>query len=152
MSVSNTEVFPSALALGAEATGSAPGSLSLRGWTTPCTFCMRALRARARNGRVPSGDILAEVQGLADAGVVEVTLLGQNVNTYGRDVSVPRLLAAPAVRGAAACGRRRLGDPPRAVHLAASPRLHPDVIEAMAETPTVCEHIHFPLQSGSDGS
>ena len=96
------------------------------------------------------GDILAEVQGLASRGVVEVTLLGQNVNTFGRDVTVPdssrRPLFAQLLREVGAVdGLRRLRF--------TSPHPHdftPDVIDAMAETATVCEHIHFPLQSGSD--
>jgi hypothetical protein len=96
------------------------------------------------------GDILAEVQGLARSGVVEVTLLGQNVNTYGRDVTVPgssnRPLFGELLRQVGVVeGIRRVRF--------TSPHPHdftPDVIEAMAETPSVCEHIHFPLQSGSD--
>jgi tRNA-2-methylthio-N6-dimethylallyladenosine synthase len=96
------------------------------------------------------GDILAEVQGLAARGVVEVTLLGQNVNTYGRDVTVPGSsklpLFAELLRAVGAVeGIRRVRF--------TSPHPHdftPDVIEAMSETPAVCEHIHFPLQSGSD--
>jgi tRNA-2-methylthio-N6-dimethylallyladenosine synthase len=96
------------------------------------------------------GDILAEVRGLADRGVVEVTLLGQNVNTYGRDLTV----AGSSSRPLFAELLRRVGavDGIRRVRFT-SPHPHdftPDVIEAMAETPTVCEHIHFPLQSGSD--
>jgi tRNA-2-methylthio-N6-dimethylallyladenosine synthase len=98
----------------------------------------------------PIGDILAEVQALAARGVAEVTLLGQNVNTYGRDITVPgssrRPLFAELLRQVGAVeGIRRVRF--------TSPHPHdftPDVIEAMAETPAVCEHIHFPLQSGSD--
>jgi tRNA-2-methylthio-N6-dimethylallyladenosine synthase len=96
------------------------------------------------------GEVVAEVQGLARAGVAEVTLLGQNVNTYGRDLSVPgspskarfgELLAA--VGSVEGIRRVRFTSP------------HPhdftdDVLAAMAATPAVCEHIHFPLQSGSD--
>jgi tRNA-2-methylthio-N6-dimethylallyladenosine synthase len=94
--------------------------------------------------------VLAEVQGLARRGVVEVTLLGQNVNTYGRDLSVP------------GSGRRpRFGELLRAVNDVdglrrirfTSPHPHdftPDVVDAIAGCDRVCEHIHFPLQSGSD--
>jgi tRNA-2-methylthio-N6-dimethylallyladenosine synthase len=93
---------------------------------------------------------VAEVQGLARSGVVEVSLLGQNVNTYGRDLSVP------------GSGRRpRFGELLRAVGSVegirrvrfTSPHPHDfsdDVVDAIAETDAVCEHIHFPLQSGSD--
>jgi tRNA-2-methylthio-N6-dimethylallyladenosine synthase len=143
-----TEVFPSALPT---ARGDA-----FRAWVSiapgcdnACTFCIVPLvRGPQRSRSV--GDILAEVQGLADQGVVEVTLLGQNVNTYGRDVTVPgsarRPLFAELLRAVGAVrGIRRVRF--------TSPHPHdftPDVIDAMAETPTVCEHIHFPLQSGSD--
>jgi len=81
---------------------------------------------------------------------VEVTVLGQNVNTYGRDVTVPgsarRPLFATLLREVDRVeGIRRIRF--------TSPHPHdftPDVIDAMAECPAVCEHIHFPLQSGSD--
>jgi tRNA-2-methylthio-N6-dimethylallyladenosine synthase len=98
----------------------------------------------------PIGDVLAEIQGLVARGLVEVTLLGQNVNTYGRDVSVPggprRPLFAELLRLVNGIdGLRRIRF--------TSPHPHdftPDVIEAMADGDKVCEHIHFPLQSGSD--
>ena len=98
----------------------------------------------------PIGDVLAEVQGLARRGVVEVTLLGQNVNTYGRDLTVPgssrRPLFADLLRAVNDVeGLRRIRF--------TSPHPHdftPDVVDAMAECESVCEHIHFPLQSGSD--
>src|ERR671923_232721 len=98
----------------------------------------------------PLEDVLAEVRALAATGVVEVTLLGQNVNTYGRDLSVPGSPRRPlfaellrAVDGVDGIHRIRF----------TSPHPHdftPDVVEAMAECENVCEHIHFPLQSGSD--
>ena len=105
---------------------------------------------RGPQGSRSLGDIVAEVQGLAAAGVVEVTLLGQNVNTYGRDLTVPSSARRPrfaellrAVDGVPGIRRIRFTSP------------HPhdftdDVVRAMAESPSVCEHIHFPLQSGSD--
>ena len=107
-------------------------------------FVRGAQRSRA------IGDVLAEVQGLGRRGVVEVTLLGQNVNTYGRDVTLPgssrRPLFAELLRQVNGVdGIRRIRF--------TSPHPHdftPDVIEAMAESEKVCEHIHFPLQSGSD--
>jgi tRNA-2-methylthio-N6-dimethylallyladenosine synthase len=114
-----------------------------------CTFCIVPLVRGPQRSR-PVGDIVAETQGLVRRGVVEVTLLGQNVNTYGRDVTVPgaseRPLFAELLRTVGGIeGLRRLRF--------TSPHPHdftPDVIEAMAQTSTVCEHIHFPLQSGSD--
>src|SRR5213076_2167674 len=98
----------------------------------------------------PIGDILAEVQSLAASGVVEVTLLGQNVNTFGRDLSVP----GSGSRSRFAELLRMLDriDGLRRVRFT-SPHPHdftPDVIDAMASSRVVCEHIHFPLQSGSD--
>jgi tRNA-2-methylthio-N6-dimethylallyladenosine synthase len=96
------------------------------------------------------GDVLSEVQGLASDGVVEVTLLGQNVNTYGRDLTVPGSSRRPVFA-------RLLREVDRVDGLRrirfTSPHPHdftPDVIDAMAECEKVCEHIHFPLQSGSD--
>jgi tRNA-2-methylthio-N6-dimethylallyladenosine synthase len=143
-----TETFPSALP-------SARGD-RFRAWVSiapgcdnGCTFCIVPLVRGPQRSR-SIGDILSEVQGLVDRGVVEITLLGQNVNTFGRDVTVPgsspRPLFARLLREVDRVdGLRRLRF--------TSPHPHdftPDVIDAMAECDTVCEHIHFPLQSGSD--
>jgi tRNA-2-methylthio-N6-dimethylallyladenosine synthase len=145
-----TEVFPSALPARREVAHHAWVSVSV-GCDNHCTFCIVPL-VRGRQRSRPLGEILAEVQGLAERGVVEVTLLGQNVNTYGRDVyfrdtspSRKPLFAEllRAVDGVEGIRRIRF----------TSPHPHnftPDVIEAMAECGSVCEHIHFPLQSGSD--
>ena len=121
------------------------------GCDNACTFCIVPLVRGPQLSR-PIGDVLAEVQGSRAAGVVEVTLLGQNVNTYGRDLTVPGSSRRPAVRRAAP--RRNEVDGIRRIRFT-SPHPHdftPDVIEAMAESEHVCEHIHFPLQSGSDRS
>ena len=143
-----TETFPSALPAVRDSTHSAWVSIAV-GCDNACTFCIVPLvRGPQRSRSV--GDVLAEVQGLVDRGVVEVTLLGQNVNTFGRDLTVPgsgrRPRFAELLRAVGAVdGLRRLRF--------TSPHPHdftPDVIAAMAETPAVCEHIHFPLQSGSD--
>jgi tRNA-2-methylthio-N6-dimethylallyladenosine synthase len=145
-----TEVFPSALPARREVAHHAWVSVSV-GCDNHCTFCIVPL-VRGRQRSRPLGEILAEVEGLADRGVVEVTLLGQNVNTYGRDVyfrdtspSLKPLFAEllRAVDGVEGIRRIRF----------TSPHPHdftPDVVEAMAECGSVCEHIHFPLQSGSD--
>ncbi len=143
-----TEVFPSALPAARHDAFRAWVSIA-PGCDNACTFCIVPLVRGPQRSR-SIGDISAEVQGLARQGVVEVTLLGQNVNTYGRDVTVPgsspRPLFAELLRQVGAvAGIRRVRF--------TSPHPHdftPDVIEAMAETPTVCDHIHFPLQSGSD--
>ena len=143
-----TEVFPSAFPAVRRDDFRAWVSIA-PGCDNACTFCIVPLVRGPQRSRAV-GDILAEVQGLANRGVVEVTLLGQNVNTYGRDLTVPgsspRPLFAELLRRVGAVeGIRRVRF--------TSPHPHdftPDVIDAMAETPTVCEHIHFPLQSGSD--
>jgi tRNA-2-methylthio-N6-dimethylallyladenosine synthase len=143
-----TEVFPSALPARREVAHHAWVSVSV-GCDNTCSFCIVPLVRGPQRSR-PVGDILAEVQGLAERGVVEVTLLGQNVNTYGRDVTVPdsprRPLFAELLRAVDRIdGIRRVRF--------TSPHPHhftPDVIDAMGECESVCEHIHFPLQSGSD--
>jgi tRNA-2-methylthio-N6-dimethylallyladenosine synthase len=143
-----TEVFPSALPARRGSAHHAWVSVSV-GCDNACTFCIVPLVRGPQLSR-SLGDILAEVQGLARSGVVEVTLLGQNVNTYGRDLTVPGSSRRP-----------RFGELLRAVDRVegirrvrfTSPHPHDftdDVVEAMAESPSVCEHIHFPLQSGSD--
>jgi len=143
-----TEVFPSALPARRGSAHHAWVSVSV-GCDNACSFCIVPLVRGPQLSR-PMGDILAEVQGLARQGFVEVTLLGQNVNTYGRDLTAPdpskRPLFAELLRAVDAVdGIRRLRF--------TSPHPHdfsPDVVDAMAECPSVCEHIHFPLQSGSD--
>ncbi len=143
-----TEVFPSALPARRESPWHAWVSVSV-GCDNRCTFCIVPLVRGPQLSR-SLGDVLAEVQGLVRDGVIEVTLLGQNVNTYGRDFTVPgssrRPLFADLLRTVNEVrGLRRVRF--------TSPHPHDftqDVIEAMAECETVCEHIHFPLQSGSD--
>jgi tRNA-2-methylthio-N6-dimethylallyladenosine synthase len=94
------------------------------------------------------GDIVREVEGLAADGVREITLLGQNVNSYGRDLGAGqyRPQFADLLRALDAVGgidRIRFTSP--------HPKdLRPDTIAAMAECASVCEHLHLPLQSGSD--
>jgi tRNA-2-methylthio-N6-dimethylallyladenosine synthase len=94
------------------------------------------------------GDIIREVERLAIDGVVEVTLLGQNVNSYGRDLDLNgrKPLFSELLR--------RVGGVPgieRIRYTSPHPKdFRVDVALAMAETPAVCEQIHFPLQSGSD--
>ncbi|MDP9342957.1 MAG: tRNA (N6-isopentenyl adenosine(37)-C2)-methylthiotransferase MiaB [Actinomycetota bacterium] len=143
-----TEVFPSALPAVRGDRHRAWVSVSV-GCDNRCTFCIVPLVRGAQRSRA-LGDVLAEVQGLARAGVVEVTLLGQNVNTYGRDITVPgssrRPLFADLLRTVNEVeGIRRIRfTSPHPAHFT------DDVIAAMAECERVCEHIHFPLQSGSD--
>ncbi len=136
------EVFPSTLPARRESTYSAWVSISV-GCDNTCTFCIvPALRGKEQDRR--PGDVLREVEMLVEQGVVEVTLLGQNVNSYGRSFgerdAFGQLLRAVGQTGVE---RIRFTSP------------HPrdftdDVIEAMAQTPAVCPNLHMPLQSGSD--
>ena len=120
------------------------------GCNNTCTFCIvPSLRGKEVDRR--PGEVLAEVQALADEGVIEVTLLGQNVNAYGRSFHDPD---EPSDKGAFAKLLRAAGQVEGIERIRfTSP--HPaeftdDVIEAMATTPTVCPQLHMPLQSGSD--
>jgi tRNA-2-methylthio-N6-dimethylallyladenosine synthase len=137
------EVFPSTLPAKRDSAYSSWVSVSV-GCNNTCTFCIvPSLRGKEADRR--PGDVLAEVSALVAEGVLEVTLLGQNVNSYGVEFG-DRLAFGKLLR---ACGtiegleRVRFTSP------------HPkdftdDVIAAMAETPNVCHQLHMPLQSGSD--
>lgn len=109
-----------------------------------CTFCIVPL-VRGRMRSRPIASVQHEVKKLASQGFVEVTLLGQNVNAYGDDLE-PRVDFADLLRGLADVGgikRMRFTSPhPRSF----SSR----VLEAMAEIPHMCEHVHLPLQAGDD--
>ena len=143
------EEFPSALPASRESAYAAWVSISV-GCNNSCTFCIvPSLRGKEVDRR--PGDILAEVQSLVDQGVLEVTLLGQNVNAYGVSFADPE---TPRDKGAFAALLRSCGriDGLERVRFT-SP--HPaeftdDVIEAMAQTANVCPALHMPLQSGSD--
>ena len=137
------EVFPSTLPTKRESTYSGWVSISV-GCNNTCTFCIvPSLRGKEKDRR--PGDILAEVKALVDDGAIEVTLLGQNVNTYGvefgdRGAFAKLLRATGEIEG---LERIRFTSP----HPAAFTN---DVIDAMAETPAVMPQLHMPLQSGSD--
>src|SRR5215203_3511412 len=111
------------------------------GCNSVCSYCI-VPKVRGREVSRRPAEVLAEVTRLAGEGVKELTLLGQNVNSYGRDVGsdfAELLRACDAVDG---IERIRFTSP------------HPKdfrrpVIEAMAECASVCEHAHLPLQSGS---
>jgi len=115
------------------------------GCDNSCAFCI-VPSVRGPEVSRPFDDIVAEVDLLAQRGVGEVTLLGQNVNSYGRDLTKRRPLFAELLRAVGAVegiGRVRFTSP--------HPKdLRPETIEAMAVTPEVCEQLHLPLQSGSD--
>ncbi len=137
------EQFPSSLPTRRESGHTALVAVSV-GCNNTCTFCIvPTLRGKEKDRR--PGDVLAEIQALVADGVVEVTLLGQNVNAYGVEFG-DRQAFAKLLR---ACGEV---DGLRRVRFT-SP--HPrdftdDVIRAMAETPNVMPQLHMPLQSGSD--
>jgi tRNA-2-methylthio-N6-dimethylallyladenosine synthase len=115
------------------------------GCNSVCSYCI-VPSTRGREVSRPASELVDEVRRLAEDGVCEVTLLGQNVNSYGRDrprghkVTFAQLLTEiDAVPGIA---RIRYTSP--------HPKdMHEDVIRAHAELPSLCEHIHLPLQSGS---
>jgi tRNA-2-methylthio-N6-dimethylallyladenosine synthase len=115
------------------------------GCDNSCAFCI-VPSVRGPEASRPLDEIVGEVTLLAHRGVREVTLLGQNVNSYGRDLTRRRPLFAELLRAVGAVdgiGRVRFTSP--------HPKdLRPETIAAMAETPEVCEQLHLPLQSGSD--
>jgi len=138
------EVFPSTLPTKRDSVYSGWVSISV-GCNNTCTFCIVPhLRGKEKDRR--PGDILNEIRLLGDVGAIEVTLLGQNVNSYGvefgdRQAFGKLLRAAGEIPG---LERIRFTSP----HPAA---FTDDVIDAMAETPQVMPQLHMPLQSGSDG-
>jgi tRNA-2-methylthio-N6-dimethylallyladenosine synthase len=141
--------FPSALPASRESSYAAWVSISV-GCNNTCTFCIvPSLRGKEVDRR--PADVLAEVQSLVDQGVLEITLLGQNVNAYGVSFADP---SEPRDRGAfakllRACGR--IDGLERVRFTSPHPaEFTDDVIEAMADTPNVCPTLHMPLQSGSD--
>jgi tRNA-2-methylthio-N6-dimethylallyladenosine synthase len=108
-----------------------------------CTYCVVPyVRGRERSRALQ--DVVDEVARLVSEGVVEATLLGQNVNSYGRDLyGSPRF--AELLREVAATGVTRVR------FTTSHPKdLSDETISAMAETPQVCRHLHLPVQSGSD--
>lgn len=137
------ETFPSTLPTKRDSTYSGWVSISV-GCNNTCTFCIvPSLRGKERDRR--PGDVLAEVQALVEDGAIEVTLLGQNVNTYGVEfgdkLAFGKLLRATGeIEG---LERVRFTSP----HPAA---FTDDVIEVMAQTANVMPQLHMPLQSGSD--
>src|SRR5690349_5819009 len=137
------DVFPSTLPTKRESAYAAWVSISV-GCNNTCTFCIvPSLRGKEMDRR--PGDILAEVRALVADGVSEVTLLGQNVNSYGvefgdREAFSKLLRACGEIEG---LERVRFTSPHPA-------EFTDDVIAAMAETPNVMPQLHMPLQSGSD--
>ncbi len=167
----DNEAFPSALPTRREVDYAAWVTIQI-GCDNNCAFCI-VPSVRGEEMSRPFGELVAEVERLAADGVSEITLLGQNVNSYGRDLALAR-------RGDEAtddlgndawwCGdswtddrraRPLFGDLLRVVgaiegiHRVRYTSPHPkdmrtETFAAMAETDAVCEHLHFPLQAGSD--
>jgi tRNA-2-methylthio-N6-dimethylallyladenosine synthase len=138
------ETFAATLPMHRERRHSAWVQVSM-GCNSVCSYCIvPAVRGREQSRR--PGEIVAEVEALAREGVREVTLLGQNVNSWGRDLAPgirtefgELLRACDAVDG---IERIRFTSP--------HPKdFRPPVIAAIAESRAVCEHVHLPLQSGS---
>ena len=163
-------MFPSALPVRRELAHAAWVTIQI-GCDNSCAFCI-VPSVRGIEISRPFGQVVDEVAALSAGGTVEVTLLGQNVNSYGRDVTTA-LRRDPAWRqatyrtGAVWAGdegpraRPIFGDLLRAVARVPGIRrvrftsphpkdLRPDIIAAMAEEPAVCPHLHLPLQAGSD--
>jgi tRNA-2-methylthio-N6-dimethylallyladenosine synthase len=137
------QTFPSDLPSRREAPYSAWVSVSV-GCDNTCTFCIVPSLRGAETDRRP-GDVLAEIRTLVEAGVLEVTLLGQNVNSYGRSFG-DRFAFGKLLR---ACGQ--IDGLERVRFTSPHPRdFTDDVIAAMAETSNVCPQLHMPMQSGSD--
>jgi tRNA-2-methylthio-N6-dimethylallyladenosine synthase len=169
------EEFPTALPVRRDDAWSSWVTIQV-GCDNSCAFCIVPAVRGAESSR-PFGELVREVEQLVAAGTVEITLLGQNVNSYGRDLTL-EWRSRPEASRRSAPARVALGDAwvdeptgPRARPLFAdllravgavdgirrvrytSPHpkdLRPETIEAMATVPTVMPHLHFPLQAGSD--
>jgi tRNA-2-methylthio-N6-dimethylallyladenosine synthase len=137
------EHFPSTLPVKRDSAFSAWVSVSV-GCNNTCTFCIVPQLRGIEKDR-PTEDILREARALVDQGVIEITLLGQNVNAYGVDFG-DRLAFSKLLRQ---CGQ--IDGLERIRFMSPHPRdFTDDVIEAMAQTPNVMPHLHMPLQSGSN--
>jgi tRNA-2-methylthio-N6-dimethylallyladenosine synthase len=166
----DAEAWPSALPVRREVDHSAWVTIQI-GCDNACAFCI-VPAVRGREISRPFGELVAEVERLAVDGVIEVTLLGQNVNSYGRDLTTARRGEALSPADRSIAGPVWAEDPARrprplfadllgAVagvpgiervrYTSPHPKdLRPDTIAVMAEVPEVCPHLHLPLQSGSD--
>jgi tRNA-2-methylthio-N6-dimethylallyladenosine synthase len=166
------ETFPSALAVKRDVDWSAWVTIQV-GCDNTCAYCI-VPAVRGREISRPFGELLSEIEALAADGVREVTLLGQNVNSYGRDLTVARRSTPADARtdDVAIAGSMWATDPVRRArplfadllgavssiegiervrYTSPHPKdLRPETIAAMADHPEVCSHLHLPLQSGSD--
>ena len=114
------------------------------GCNNTCTFCIVPTLRGVEKDR-PAHDVLTEMRALVDQGVIEITLLGQNVNAYGVEFGDKGAFAKLLREAGKIDGLERVR------FMSPHPRdFTDDVIEAMAQTPNVMPHLHMPLQSGSD--
>ena len=164
------ETFPSALAVRREVDWSAWVTIQV-GCDNTCAYCI-VPAVRGREISRPFGELLTEVERLASDGVREITLLGQNVNSYGRDLTIARRTEGSTADDVLIVGEAWAADAERRARplfadlldavasidgidrvrfTSPHPKdLRPETIVAMANNPEVCPHLHFPLQSGSD--
>ena len=139
-----SEAFPSALPVSRDSSYAAWLTIQI-GCDNSCAFCIVPSVRGAEISR-PFDEILDEARQLADTGVTEITLLGQNVNSYGRDLTKRRPLFGELLRAVGHVDGIR-----RVRFTSPHPKdLRPETIAAMAESEAACEHLHYPLQSGSD--
>jgi len=167
--VEESESFPSALPVKRDANHAAWVTIQI-GCDNSCAFCI-VPSVRGREISRPYRELVNEVEQLAMEGITEITLLGQNVNSYGRDLTLklrgtevsaessqlvgeawvrgphtPRPLFSDLLRSVAEVSGIR-----RVRYTSPHPKdLRPETIDVMAQVPEVCEHLHLPLQSGSD--
>lgn len=164
-----SEAFPSALPVKREANHAAWVTIQI-GCDNSCAFCI-VPAVRGKEISRPYGELVEEVRQLAAAGITEITLLGQNVNSYGRDLTLKlrgtelpkdcEQLVGPAWTQGRHTARPLFSDLLGSVseiegirrvrYTSPHPKdLRPETIAAMSQLPEVCEHLHLPLQSGSD--
>ncbi len=145
--VDELAAMPSDLPVHRESSYSAWVTIQI-GCNNTCTFCIvPAVRGREISRR--PGDIIREIEQLVAQGVIEVTLLGQNVDTYGRDLAIDGRRRPIFGRLLSRVGR--IPGIERVRFTSPHPNdFRPEVAEAMARTEAVCEQLHFPLQSGSN--
>jgi tRNA-2-methylthio-N6-dimethylallyladenosine synthase len=148
-------LFPSALPARRETSYNAWVTIQI-GCDNNCAFCIVPAVRGVEISR-PYAEILDEVERLASEGVTEVTLLGQNVNSYGRDLQIAARQAGDAdakLRPLFSELMRDVGKVPgirRVRYTSPHPKdMRPETFSAMVDTDAVCAHLHYPLQSGSD--
>ncbi len=114
------------------------------GCTNFCTYCIVPYTRGPERSRRPE-DIVAEIAQLTESGFIEFTLLGQNVNSYGKDLGLDLDFAALLEQVNAIDGVKRIR------FTTSHPKdITPALIDTMAKLPKVCEHLHLPVQAGSD--